>query len=64
MAERLDLREGDPLILEVVGNKIILTPVRIPSQGKVEAWAEVTPGEVEGVGEEITKSINLILKSV
>ena len=44
---RLNLKEGDKLVLVVRGSKIELIPVRKPEG----YWAEVDPEEVERVGE-------------
>ena len=52
--ERLNLKEGDKLILVVNGDKIELTPVRKPEG----YWAEIDPEEVEKVGEELSSSLS------
>ena len=50
VAESLELREGDSMILEVIDGKIVLTPVKPVKRH--EFW-----GEVEEVGEEITRKV-------
>ena len=53
--ERLNLKEGDKLVLVVNGDKIELTPVRKPEG----YWAEIDPEEVEKVGEELSNSLGV-----
>ena len=55
VAEGLDLKEGDRLILEVEDDKILLKPVR--KMGSVKPWTAIEPEEVEEVGEELTRRI-------
>jgi len=55
VADELGIEEGDKLILEVKNGKIILTHVK-PVEKNI-FWSEVSVGEVEEVGEEITRDI-------
>ena len=55
IAEKLGLEEGDKVILEVIDNKLVLTPISI--RGETEFWGEVSIKEVEEVGKEITDKI-------
>ncbi|QIW23766.1 AbrB/MazE/SpoVT family DNA-binding domain-containing protein [Sulfolobus sp. S-194] len=55
IAESLNLKEGDRLIVVVKDDRIELIPVRKPSK----YWAEISPDEVEKVGEEISKSLGI-----
>ena len=55
VAEELGVEEGDRMILEIVGDKIVLTPVK--PRGKQEIWGKVSVKEVEEVGEEITGEV-------
>lgn len=55
IADSLNLKEGDRLVLVVKDDKIELIPVRKPSK----YWAEISPDEVEEVGEEINKSLGV-----
>ena len=55
VVERLNLKEGDKLILVLNGDKIELIPVRKPEG----YWAEVDPEEVERVGEELSDSLGI-----
>jgi len=53
VAEGLNIREGDALILDVEDDRISLKPVR--KAGSVESWTSVEPEEIEEVGEELTR---------
>ncbi|MCD6313197.1 MAG: AbrB/MazE/SpoVT family DNA-binding domain-containing protein [Thaumarchaeota archaeon] len=53
MAERLGLEEGDKMVLQLVDDKLVLTPIKPPRMR--EAWGEVSMKEVEEVGEELTR---------
>jgi len=53
VAEKLGLKEGDKVILDVVDDKIVLTPIK--THVEQEFWGEVDVEEVEKTGEEITK---------
>ncbi|MCH4816801.1 MAG: AbrB/MazE/SpoVT family DNA-binding domain-containing protein [Saccharolobus sp.] len=55
IANRLNLKEGDRLVIVVEDDKIELIPVRKPSK----YWAETSPEEVEEIGEEISKSLGI-----
>lgn len=55
VAEKLDIGEGDKLILEVIDGKIILTPVR--KSLSRDYWGKASLEEVEEVGEELTEGI-------
>ncbi len=55
IAEKLDVKEGDKMILEITGDKMILTPVK--SRLPHGFWGEVSVEEVEEVGEAITKGV-------
>lgn len=55
IAEKLGVKEGDKMILEVIGDRIVLTPVK--SRVEQGFWGEVSAKEVEEVGEEITREI-------
>ncbi|QGR19728.1 AbrB/MazE/SpoVT family DNA-binding domain-containing protein [Stygiolobus azoricus] len=55
VTEKLNLKEGDKMILVVEGDKIELIPLRKPSR----YWTEVDPDEVEEVGEEITRALGI-----
>ena len=52
VAESLELREGDSMIFEVIDSKIVFTFIKPVKRH--EFWGEVSVGEVEEVGEEIT----------
>jgi AbrB family looped-hinge helix DNA binding protein len=55
VAEGLNIREGDALILDIEDDRISLKPVR---KAKVaESWTSVEPEEIEAVGEELTRRI-------
>ncbi len=54
--EKMGIREGDKLMVEVSENSIVLRPVK---QLKMEEyWSETRPEEVEEVGEEITRQLS------
>ena len=53
IAEKLGLKEGDKVILEVINGKIVLTPIK--TYIEQEFWGKVDVEEVERIGEEITK---------
>jgi len=53
IAEKLGLKEGDKVVLDVINNKIVLTPIKTGAEQ--EFWGEVDIEEVEKTGEEITK---------
>jgi len=55
VAESLELREGDSMILEVIDGKIVLTPVKPVKRH--EFWSEVSVREVKEVGEEVTRKV-------
>lgn len=55
VVEKLNLKEGDKLVLVVNGDKIELIPIRKPEG----YWAEVDPEEVERVGEELSDSLGI-----
>ncbi|ACP36373.1 transcriptional regulator, AbrB family [Sulfolobus islandicus L.S.2.15] len=55
IANSLNLKEGDRLVIVVEDGKIELIPVRKPSK----YWAEISPEEVEEVGEEISGSLGI-----
>jgi len=55
VSDRLGLKEGDKMVLEVRNGRIILTPLKPLDTGRY--WAEIGYEEVERVGEEITRSI-------
>ncbi|BFI76491.1 AbrB/MazE/SpoVT family DNA-binding domain-containing protein [Sulfurisphaera ohwakuensis] len=55
IANTLNLKEGDKLVLVVKDDRIELIPVRKPSK----YWAEISPEEVEEVGEEISRSLGI-----
>ena len=55
VAEKLGVKEGDKLLLEVVEGKIVLTPVKLSAPRRF--WGEVSVREVEEVGEEITRRV-------
>ena len=56
VAEKLNLREGDKLILEIRGDTLILKPVK-SFLCKRKAWASIDVEEIESVGEEISKRV-------
>ncbi|MGB9760524.1 MAG: AbrB family transcriptional regulator [Candidatus Bathyarchaeales archaeon] len=53
--ERLNLNEGDYLVLALNEKEIVLKPLKPLSVE--ETWAEVSFEEVEEVGEEISKKL-------
>jgi len=53
VAEVLGIEEGDLIAMEVRNGEIRLRPVKRPRLG--EYWAEVSPEEVEEVGEELSR---------
>ena len=53
VAKALGIEEGDLIAMEVRNGEIRLRPVRRPKLG--EYWAEVSPEEVEEVGEELSR---------
>ena len=53
--ESLNIKEGDLLILEVKKNQIILKPLK--KLEIKEFWSEISPEEVEEVGEEVSEAI-------
>ncbi len=53
VAKALGIEEGDLIAMEVRNGEIRLRPVRRPRLG--EYWAEVSPEEVEEVGEELSR---------
>lgn len=56
VVERLGIEEGDILILKVEEGSLILKRVeRLPKE--IEYWSEVSPEEVEEVGEEISEKM-------
>lgn len=55
VAEKLNLKEGDKMVLIVRDNKIELIPIKRPER----YWAEIDANEVEEVGEEISKSLGI-----
>ncbi len=53
VVEKLGLREGDKLEVRITGEGVLLRPVpRLLRERRV--WGEVTPEEVEEVGEELS----------
>jgi len=55
IVERLSIKEGDVFLLKIINdNNLILRRVKKNST-KVEYWSEVTPGEVEEIGEEVSR---------
>ncbi len=55
IVEKMNIKEGDRLVVEAGEDGIILKPVKKLS---VEGyWGEITPEEIEEVGEEITKRL-------
>lgn len=54
VAEKLQIKEGDKLLLYIRGDEIRLKPLKKYS---VKAWSEISPKEVESVGEEISQDI-------
>jgi len=56
VVEKLGIEEGDILLLKIGEDSLILKRVeKIPKE--IEYWSEVTPEEVEKVGEEISEEI-------
>lgn len=56
VVEKLDIKEGDTLLLKIEKDNLILKRVEKIST-EIEYWSEVTPEEVEEVGEEISEKI-------
>ena len=54
VVEELGISEGDPIIISVRDNKIIIRPVRRFLRKK-KYWSRTTAGEVEKNSEEITQ---------
>ncbi|QKR00886.1 AbrB/MazE/SpoVT family DNA-binding domain-containing protein [Metallosphaera tengchongensis] len=55
IVEDMNIKEGDLLMVVKEGDKVSLMPLRRPEK----YWTEVTPEEVEEVGEEITRSLGV-----
>ncbi|MBO3798191.1 MAG: AbrB/MazE/SpoVT family DNA-binding domain-containing protein [Thermoproteota archaeon] len=55
IVEKMDIKEGDRIIVEVNENSIVLRPVK--ALKTKEYWSEIRPEEVEEVGEEITRQL-------
>ncbi|MEM2940538.1 MAG: AbrB/MazE/SpoVT family DNA-binding domain-containing protein [Thermoproteota archaeon] len=56
ITEKMDIKEGDRLIVEVNEDSIVLRPVK---ELKMEGyWSEMSLEEVEEVGEEITRQLS------
>jgi len=56
VVERLGIEEGDVLLLRIKENTLVFKRIEKIS-AKVEYWGEVSPDEVEEVGEEISEKI-------
>jgi antitoxin MazE len=55
IVEKMNIKEGDRLLVEAGEGGILLKPVK---KLKVEGyWSEITPEEIEEVGEETTKRL-------
>jgi len=56
IVEEVGIKEGDVLIVQVKGKDLVLK--RVERELKIaKPWAKVKAGEVEEVGEEITRKI-------
>ncbi|GEM_PF-233275 len=56
VVEKLDLKEGDKLILEIRDDTLILKPIK-KFLRKRRMWASVSVEEIESVGEEISREV-------
>jgi len=56
ITEKMGIKEGDRLVIEVSEDSIVLRPVKELKIG--EYWGEIRPEEVEEVGEEVTKKLS------
>ncbi len=53
--DKLGLKEGDKVILEVINDKLVLTPISAGSESMF--WGEVGIKEVEEIDKEITNKV-------
>ncbi|BBD73345.1 AbrB family transcriptional regulator [Sulfodiicoccus acidiphilus] len=55
VAESINVKEGDKLVLVSKGDRLELIPLRRPSK----YWTEIDVDEVEEVGEEVSRSLGI-----